>query len=206
MIWCRDSQIKIKYGPPGFKSPEIAHCTFDLLRASRLKVPARLSKEVIQCLTHGGVSSASLLSLFENQLKAELEEVIDLAEPHSLVKLYDFVSRAESVPNARLRREALGLSRALGYGEELDQSDYDVDADDGLGEQSMAWAPDLVSGLPSSIAETVMAFLAAGFHPWQNRLLFDKVAALLKMTMENVIVRYKVSVPLSAEGFAIPGE
>lgn len=235
-IWCRNSQIKIKYGPHRFNSPDPALCTFDLLRTSRLRIPARLSKEVMQCLTHGGVPQDALLTIFKNQLDEEFKLLSELSQAKSterdkgkgkqqkmdtnsahvlerlsanaLVKLYDFISRAENVPQARLRREASGLSRVLGYGDETDQTDYGYafdDADNDLGEQSTAWAPDLVSGLPSSLAETVMAFLASGFQPWDNLVLFDKLKASLKTKIESVVVRYKVGLPMSAEGFAIPG-
>lgn len=177
----------------------------------------------MQCLAHGGVQHTSLLNIFKNQLDEEFKVFDEFPSSakgttkaselenqfsNALVKLYDFVSRAESVPQSRLRREAVGLSRALGYGDNSNQTDYDYTLDDGaddIGEQSTAWAPDLVSGLPSSLAETVMAFLASGFRPWEHIVLYDKLKALLKMTIDTVVVRYKVGLPLSAEGFAIPG-
>ena len=198
--------MKIKYGPEGFRSPDIAHCTFDLLRASRLKRPAHLSKEVMQCLMHGGVSLNCLLRIFEAQLEAELEAVSEMDRQYAMLKVFDYVARAENVYQARIRREAGGLSRALGYGDDTDGSDNIVDADDGIGEQSTPWAPDLVSGLPSSIAETIMAFLAAGFHPHENNVLFAKLKAVVKMALERTVVRYKVCLHLSVEGFAVPGE
>jgi RNA-dependent RNA polymerase len=206
IVWCRRSQVKIKYGPEGFVSPDLAHCTFDLLRTSRLKRPAHLSKEIMQCLMHGGVSPESLLRIFRAQLDAELKDVSDMDCKYATLKVFDYVARSENVYQARIRREAIGLSRVLGYGDDSDGSDGIFDAEDGIGEQSTPWAPDLVSGLPSSLAETVMAFLAAGFHPDDNAVLFAKLKAVIKMAIEKAVLRYKVCLRLSVEGFAVPGE
>ena len=160
----------------------------------------------MQCLMHGGVDMKTLLRIFRVQLDAELEGVSNLDRQFATLKVFDYVARVENVYQARIRREAGGLSRALGYGIDSDGSDGVFDADDGIGEQSMPWAPDLVSGLPSSLAETIMAFLAAGFHPHENNVLFAKLKAVVKMAIERAVVRYKICLPLSVEGFAIPGE
>lgn len=154
---------------------------------------------------HGGVSPESLLRIFQAQLEAELKDVSDMDRQYATLKLFDYVARAENVYQARIRREAAGLSRALGFGDDCDGSDGIFDADDGIGEQSTPWAPDLVSGLPSSLAETVMAFLAAGFHPHDNAVLFLKLKAVVKMAIEKAVLRYKVCLRLSVEGFAVPG-
>lgn len=205
-IWCRDSQVKIKYGPTGFLSHDPSHLSLDLLRTSHLKMPARLSKEVMLCLTHGGVHANFLEEALVTELAAEFSGFSDWSSKGAMLKIWDNVARAENVLHARMRREALGASRALGYGERDDAADIVYEVDGGLGSASEAWAPDLISGLPSSLAETVMAFLASGFLPEENPVLHGKLTQVIKTVIRGFVERFKVPVQFSAEGFAIPGE
>ncbi|KAF8305208.1 hypothetical protein DL93DRAFT_2102154 [Clavulina sp. PMI_390] len=224
VLWCRRSQVKIKYGLEDQQaSPEIGHRTFDLLRSSKVTLPARLSEQIMQCLSHGGVPHEVLLRIFHQQVDSELrilDEYLPLSDSRFdqsdqaeikresfAIRLYDFVSGAESVPQARLRRQTLGLSRVLGLGEQEDQSDWTHaidDNDDDLGDQSTAWAPDLVSGQPSSLAETVLLLLEAGFYPWDTRILWKKLQQCVTTKVNSLTTKYKFHVPMSAEAFAIP--
>lgn len=158
------------------------------------------------CLTHGGVYANFLEEALVTELAAEFSGFSDWSSKGAILKIWDNVARAENVLHARMRREALGASRALGYGERDDAADIVYDVDGGLGSTSEAWAPDLISGLPSSLAETVMAFLASGFLPEENPVLHGKLTQVIKTVIRGFVERFKVPVQFSAEGFAIPGE
>ena len=179
-----------------------------MLRTPHLKLPARLSKEVMSCMGFGGVKSEVLESLFSEGLHTEYKKLADWEGDGAMVKLWDAVCDAEHVVGMRLRREAAGASRAFGYGE--DKGDETIAAlhlneDDEDGDRSVAWAPDLISGQPSALGETVLSLLEAGFQPQTNPVLAGKLIAIIGTAVNNFVERYKVGVPLSAEGFAVPG-
>ena len=156
----------------------------------------------------GGVKTEVLKALFSDGLHAEYRKLADWEGDGAMVRLWDAVSDAEHIIGMRLRREAAGASRAFGYGEEKGDETLNVlylDEDDESGEQSVPWAPDLISGQPSTLGEKVISLLEAGFRPQENPFLARKINFIIDSAVNKFVERYKVGVPLSAEGFAVPG-
>ena len=209
-LWCRPTQIKIRYGPDSFVSSEASQLTLDLLRCARPKMPAHLSKEVIACLAHGGVKPDALEKIFLASLKEQFEQLSTWEGPDALVKLWRAVFDVEHVLQGRLRRTTAGASRAWGFGEAANNIEaeltLDSDDDDDMSDRSVSSSPDPLSGLPSSLVEQILSFLQAGFHPEKTPILKKKLEILIKKAISEFVEKYHVSVPFSVEGFAIPGK
>lgn len=203
-LWIRESQTKILHGPGMQDEP--SQLTMDLIRPPHLRRPARLSKEVMACLSQGGVRSDAIKELFEAGLKAEYDALTTWEGENAMIKLWDTICSSGRVLYARLRREAAGASRAYGFGEDHDDDDaVDGIDNDAFSESSTPWWPDLVSGLPSGLEETVLAFLVSGFDPNTNPVLRQKIKAIVTTVIDRYVSKYHVGVPFSVEGFAVPG-
>lgn len=201
-IWYRDSQNKIN-----IPRPDRSQLTFDLVRPPHLKFPARLSSEITINLSHNGVGLEVIEKLFINGLKAEIAKMSDWEGEGAMSRLWQAVYEEGRTASARLRRLALGASRALGLVQRDDDDDGDVDEEllEEFVEQSVAWYADEVSGLPSTLSETIMKFLSAGFNPMTCPVLHDKLKNTIGTMIDNYRQKFKIGVPQSAEGFAVPG-
>lgn len=207
-LWCRPSQIKIRRGRH-FLTNEASQLTLDLLRYANPKQPAHLSKEVISCLAFGGVSADDLERIFLAALKEQYDQLATWDGPLAEIKLWVAVFELEHVLMGRLRRETAGASRVWGFGEDIGTTEaelsLDSDDEDDMSDRSVASSPDLLSGLPSSLAEQVLSYLAAGFRPGTSPLLKQSLEMLIKGVISQFVEKYRVAIPGSVEGFAVPG-
>ncbi|KAG7091934.1 hypothetical protein E1B28_008326 [Marasmius oreades] len=204
-IWLRQSQIKIRYSVKPDIDP--SHLTVDILRLSRVRSPARLSTEVIINLHHNGVPADVFKDIAEENLKAKIEPFFDFGVDEQDMtmaskRLWKTAEEAENVLNAVKARHDVTTVRFRGY------SEQDKDAD-GLQEangeaQSTAWWPDPCSGCPSSIAETIMDLLLAGFHPRNCTFLRDKIYRLAKKKIEIMCTKHNWHMAASATAYAVP--
>ncbi|KAK7042969.1 hypothetical protein VNI00_008706 [Paramarasmius palmivorus] len=204
----RGSQRKVRYPPSLAKDP--SHRIMDILRISRVRAPARLSVEVIVNLQHNGCPS----SYFTNLLKSNLEDAVNpiLAwdienDPAAMIKLWHTIEQAEHVLVARRARQFVTESRFRGYSERVNEES--LDDEDPLDEvnddqHSTAWWPDPNSGCPSSIAETVMELLVAGFTPQSCAFMRDKISRLVMSQINRKCTKYNFDVKMSAGAFAVP--
>ncbi|KAG6806732.1 hypothetical protein H0H93_002530, partial [Arthromyces matolae] len=124
--------------------------------------------------------------------------------------LWTKVERSGSVLYARRAREAAGEARARGLGgysnEDDDQDEDDVDAlryDIGQ-DRSKAWWADQISGCPSSLEETVLVLLDAGFRPQDSSILRDKLKQVVKTAVKTRTAKYKYDLAQSASAFVVP--
>lgn len=130
--------------------------------------------------------------------------------PDALVKLWHAVFDVEHALEGRLRRAISGASRAWGFGEAANNIEaelsLDSDDDDDMSDRSISPSPDPLSGFPSSLAEQVLSFLQAGFHPESTPILKKKLEILIKGAISDFVEKYHVAIPFSIKGFAIPGK
>lgn len=221
-VWLRPSQIKIKYSPHSphecIMPANIDPCklTLDLLRASRLRCPARLSTETITNFAENGVPFKRFQELFKLNLSERLDVLLgwnaqDRPEGEETMKLlFHALSREGGVMTSRLAREDGGTARVAGHvaddkDVEWDDED-DFDLDEALREQSSAWWEDPVSGCPSSLEETCMVLLSAGFEPRTCNVLRAKLSEVAKKVVKTFRTRYQFAVPMSCSAFIVPGE
>ncbi|KAI0372068.1 hypothetical protein BV20DRAFT_1065820 [Pilatotrama ljubarskyi] len=216
-VWLRPSQLKIKYTslplnecllPP---DSDPALLTIDVLRASRMHSPARLSIETITNLAENGVPHECFKELFKVNLQERLDALLQYKEPADMPLLWNAIAREGGVITARIVREAAGVARAAGY--VADDYDDDVEADDedgldgldkALREQSSAWWEDPISGLPSSLEETCLTLLESGFIPKTCPVLRAKLREVAKRVVTTFETRCKFSVPMSCSAFIVP--
>ncbi|KAJ7693978.1 RNA dependent RNA polymerase-domain-containing protein [Mycena rosella] len=184
----KPSQVKIEYSEEAQAHP--ANATVDILRFSRTKTPARISPE--DAYIAQGVDE--LLSWAKEGGKDK---------PEDMVLLWSAVEKSEGVYFARRVREAEGEARFRGLGERFadtqeEDDDEEPDSfDKVIHERSSAWWPDYISGCPSSLAETVMALLDAGFTPQSLPVLRDKLKQIVR-------TKIKYRSEQSASAFVVP--
>ncbi|KAF9229158.1 hypothetical protein BS17DRAFT_742893 [Gyrodon lividus] len=202
-VWLRPSQIKIKY-PMDQPYPD-AHMTIDVLRSSHLRTPSHLSAETIINLAENQVPHQVFVNLTKANLDAIVDSLLDWDGPHAMFKLWHSVARAGGVVSARIAREAAGEARMRGFlGRDVEQDDED-DLDGCIDSpQSAAWWADETSGCPSSLEETILTLLDAGFTPQECPLLAEKLKAVIKSQVDNYVQRYRLCVPMSCIAWIVP--
>jgi len=181
----------------------------DLLCPSHMKVPGRLSHEITVNLAENCVGHSVFTTLFKEGL-AEL--IGNLMKWDDTIELWKAVARKGSVLAARRAREAGGESRARGLGER-EADDIESDDEDGLQQmenaikqRSSAWWWDELSGCPSSLEETVMVLLDAGFKPTDCAVLREKLRKIVFTDIDHYTRKCKVNVPMSCTAFIVPGK
>jgi RNA-dependent RNA polymerase len=213
-VYLRDSQRKITY--PKLHDP--AHLTIDVLRTSHLTTPARLSYETIINLAENGVP----FHVFSGFLKLGVDAVLEglfswpedplplgAASHESMRTLHRNVNRAGAVTGAKLARLNISCARAKGYIWDHKQEDGDEDAEPLVDDlpRSTAWWPDYTSGQPSSLEETVLVLIEAGFHPLTEWVLQEKLRQVINTALNRFsISKPKMPVAESCSAFVVPGE
>ncbi|KAI6119808.1 RNA-dependent RNA polymerase, partial [Pisolithus croceorrhizus] len=173
-VWLWPSQIKITYlnSSPMPK----AWVTIDVLRSSHLCCPSCLSAEIIVNLADNGVPYEVFLGLIRENLDDIVDKLLAWDGPAAMLELWYHVAKAGGVVAARKAWEAAGEARMRGLSEK-DEEDEDEDDLESFGDspQSTAWWADELSGCPSSICETILVMLDAGFTPQDCPFLADKM-------------------------------
>ena len=213
IVRVRPSQVKIKY-PPGIPR-DPAMLIVDLLISSRLKTPVRLSHEVLVNLSENGVPFRVFSELFAAGLSEVVHGLMTWDDPF---ELWRAVAKKGAVMSTRRARDAGTESRARGYGEreadpEADEVEMDEDEDGlvipmaerALKVRSSAWWWDEVSGSPSSLEETVLVLLDAGFVPQTCSVLREKLEKVVESTIKTYQRKVRVEVPMSCTAFIVPG-
>ncbi|CAK5272930.1 unnamed protein product [Mycena citricolor] len=216
------SQVKIRLGAQSQRHR--ANTTLDILRFSRTKTPTRISPEVIINLEHNGVPASVFLGLQERYLAAGVDDLVFWARTDydgdnlDMFKLWSAVERSEGVHFARRVREDKGVARfrglTSGYRDEMEEQHEEDEDEDGdltgdrfdrvFHERSTAWWPDYISGCPSSLAETVMALLDAGFTPQSLPVLRDKLKQIALKKIKYRSHHFRYDVLQSASAFVVP--
>lgn len=206
-IQLRPSLIKIHY--PGPLDP--TQRTVDILRTSHARSPTRISVDVIINLSENGVGADALQVL----LKRTVDEIIqpllqwNLEDRTVLQELWLNFERSGSVLKSRRAREEVALARVSGHTErdtteEVQEDDEEAQVLEDAGEGSVEWWPDDISGCPSSLEETIMAFLDSGFHPSNCAMLREKISRVVAATISRVIENCYIDIPFSATAWIIP--
>ncbi|KAG6873624.1 hypothetical protein C0995_013555 [Termitomyces sp. Mi166 len=213
-VIARRSQVKIRY-PPGHHDPlDPTLRIIEILRLSYMRSPATISAETIINLSDNGVPS----EIFVNLLKANLEEVVAVLTtwdgPDAMYNLWTAVERAGAVLHSRRARAAVGEVRARGlsnYSNEDEDEDDDEDDEDVMKydvgqERSKAWWGDQISGCPSSLEETVLVLLDAGFRPQDSPIVREKLKQVVKGAVNRRTCKYRYELAQSAIAFVVPGD
>ncbi|KAI0711161.1 RNA dependent RNA polymerase-domain-containing protein [Cerioporus squamosus] len=229
-IWLRPSQTKIKYTnaplsecilPTG---TDPAKLTLDVLRASRLRCPAKLSTETITNFAENGVPFERFGELFQVNIKERLDALLDWDKSPSeagkpvdqekynaeMKLLWHALSKEGGVMPARLARASSGTARVAGHvaddreEEEWDDEDGLTQLDRAVEDRSSAWWEDPISGQPSSLEETCMVMLDSGFRPETNLLLRAKLKEVARKVVKTFRTRYRFTVPMSCSAFIVP--
>lgn len=173
-----------------------------------MRSPSHLAAETIVNFAENGVPHQVFIDLMKEGLDAIVDSLLDWDGPDAMFRLWYTVARSGAVVAARLAREAGGEARSRNFfAKDIDIEDDDEDDLDATidNPRSMAWWGDEVSGCPSSLEETVMVMLDAGFTPRDCRVLADKLHHILKTSVNNYVHRYRIEVPMSCMAWIVPG-
>ena len=180
-VWIRPSQKKITYDENVER--DRAHLVLDVLRRSQLKYPARLSTQIIVNLSQNGVSYDVFERLMNDGLQDIAMSLTQWSGQFAMQNLWASIAGVNgSVIRARMGREAAGSSRMMGfsYRDKDDEVPEDEDVMELTQASSKAWWADEISGCPSTLEETVMVLLDAGFEPQACPILAMKLKEVFK--------------------------
>ncbi|KAG5653736.1 hypothetical protein H0H81_010993 [Sphagnurus paluster] len=211
-LWLRPSQIKIKYPAGHHDHDDPSLRIIDLLRTSYMRSPGRVSAETIINLAENGVPHSVFVQLMQSNLAELVEGLTTWEGPDAMYNLWTNVERAGAVIFSRKARAAAGESRARGFGERTADEDDEEDSEDDDGmkleikleKRSAAWWTDQTSGCPSSLEETVMVLLDAGFTPQSSPILREKLKQVVATRIKNKTTTYRYDLPCSALAFVVP--
>ncbi|KAF9076729.1 RNA dependent RNA polymerase-domain-containing protein [Rhodocollybia butyracea] len=199
-VYIRPSTNKIQY-----TSLDPAQCIIDVLRSPHPRFQSKLSAETIINLAENGVSKKVFYALLDNTLDSLVLSLTTWKTSEDMENLWDTLSRLGGVFSARFARRRSGMARVKGYSER-DNEDHDEDALDEEEEeqQSTAWWGDEVSGQPSSLEETVMRFIDAGFKPDECAVMGKKLKKIIYSQIDQHAKNFRIEVPMSFTGFILP--
>lgn len=200
-IWIRDSQRKVYYG--GTQNHDRAQRIFDLVRLARITHPSGVSKQTILNMAYNGVPHDTFVDLMQESLQNLLKDLTDWEGEHSMKILHKAIGSAGHILYARLARSSSLDKRALGF----ISDDIDEDEVDGT---DVARTTDLVERIepsmcPTTLFESALAMLEAGFTPLESPLLEQKISYICKTVISSYLDSYHITVPLSAEAWIVPG-
>ena len=202
MIWIRDSQYKIKLGPPvGW---DRSHRIFDLVRLQRLTVPSSLYMQTIMNMSYNGVEDKVFSKLLEDGLRREIDPLITWTGQHASARLAKAVENAGGLMGTRLGRLVGSEARVYNYIRDEDKQD-DPDLSDDEGENKKLIERHVLSGFPISLHESTRELLQAGFHPLTSSIVREKMKNIVKVVMDQYMEQYHITVPQSVEAFIVPG-
>lgn len=181
--------------------------------------PAHLSVETIINLAENGVKTDALLDMLKLSFTHRADRLTTWDGPDGLFKLWNSVVKEGNVISARLARQEAGSARAKGYVYEDATDDWEDDESDitdpndprrkellqAMGERSVAWWEDPISGQPSSLEETCLVLLDSGFSPSSNPVLRAKLRQVAKKSIRSLVDKYRMAVSMSCSAFVIPG-
>jgi len=173
-----------------------------------MRSPSRLAAETIVNFAENGVPHQVFIDLMKEGLDAIVDALLDWDGPDAMFRLWHNVARTGAVVVARLARQAAGEARSKGFfvkdndTEPEDEDDLDAIIDN---PRSIAWWGDEISGCPSSLEETALVMIDAGFTPRDCPVLADKLRNILKSSVDNFVHSYKIEVPMSCIAWIIPG-
>ncbi|EMD32601.1 hypothetical protein CERSUDRAFT_126709 [Gelatoporia subvermispora B] len=199
-IWIRDSQRKIRHAEGGLTRSQLI---FDLVATPRLTFPSRLSKLTVLNLAHNQVPKDVFVKLLREGLEAEIAPLVNWSGPEAMRLLYDAVDQAGNVTAGRVRKIAVGLTRALGLSGRFEQDAAEAnDALENADTNIVLEGSDNIE--PFTIHESVIELLRAGFSPAQSQYLYDKLKMIVKLVVDRFVRDYRLPVAQSAEAFIVP--
>jgi RNA-dependent RNA polymerase len=165
----------------------------------------KISREIIINLSENGVPSGLFSDLLCQSLQDTVSSLLDWDGKDAMFRLWGAVAREGNVIASRIARESAWTARASGIHWQLGDQEDDSYDDESSSLHSVAWWGDEISGCPSSLEETVMAFLDSGFHPSSNAILSEKLCIVTKKAVKTCISKSRIKVPMSCRALIVPG-
>ncbi|KAG6844808.1 hypothetical protein H0H87_003474 [Tephrocybe sp. NHM501043] len=207
-VMLRPSQIKIRYPPSHHDPLDPTLRIIEILRPSLMRSPAGISAETIINLAENGVPPWVFVELMKANLREVVAGFTTWDGPDAMFNLWSQVERAGAVLHSRRAREAVGEARFRGLGVHYENDGDEADEDgmkfDICPERSTAWWADQTSGCPSSLEETVLVLLDAGFRPQNSPILRDKLKQVARTAVIHRTQKFRYELPQSTTAFVVP--
>lgn len=170
----------------------------------------KISKEIIINLSENGVSADIFINLLIQSLKDTASSLLLWDGPDAMTQLWATIFNQGNIGSSRIAKESSWTAKASGvrsYNDQdiADDDDDDDDEHDDSFFHSTAWWLDEISGCPSSLEETVLAFLDSGFHPSTNSILAAKLHEVAKTAIKYSTLKSRVKIPMSCRALIVPG-
>jgi len=171
-----------------------------------MKASVQISREIIINLSENGVLPEIFANLFYCSISETVSSLLSWDGQDGMAQLWATVFKEGNIMAARIARESSWTARA----HDIQLHDQEESSDDEVNDlssslHSTAWWGDDISGCPSSLEETVMAFLDTGFSPTSNSILAEKLHLVAKKAVKSSISKYRVTIPMSCSAFIVPG-
>jgi len=170
----------------------------------------KISREIIINLSENSVSTSIFVDLLIQSLNDITSLLLTWDGPDAMAQLWATVFKEGNIMSDRIARESSWTARASGVRSYNDSDDANDDDDEPDGDDSLlhsaAWWGDEISGCPSSIQETVLAFLDSGFHPSTNSILAARLHEVAKTAVKTSISKSRVKIPMSCRALIVPGK
>jgi RNA-dependent RNA polymerase len=183
----------------------------DLLRSSHMRSPGRLAIETIICLAENNVPHHVFETLLQDGVNQVVADLTTWDGKDAMYKLWRNVAKHGCVMSARMARQASGEARVRGLGDrdadgnELEDGEDLKEFANALIERSAAWWSDEISGCPSSLEETVLVLLDAGFVPQTCAVLKERLKVVMNTAISSYLKRCKLEVQMSCIALLVPG-
>ena len=154
----------------------------------------KISREIITNLSENGVPTSIFIDLFTQSLNDITSSLLAWDGPDAMAQLWATVFKNSHIMSGRMGRKASWTAKASGIRSHNDQDDINDDDEPNNDDSvlhSMAWWGDEISGCPSSLEETVLAFLDSGFHPSTNPILATRLHEVAKTAIKTSILKSK---------------
>jgi hypothetical protein len=168
----------------------------------------KISKEIIINLSENGVSTSIFIELLEQSIKDITLSFLSWDGSDAMAQLWATVFMEGNVMSGHIARKSSWTAKASGIKSYIDQDDANDDDepnDDDSLLHSIAWWGDEISGCPSSLKETVLAFLDTGFHPSTNSILATRLQEVAKTAVKSFLLKSRVKIPMSCSALIVPG-
>lgn len=186
-IWIRPSQNKISY-----RTPEPDQLILEVVGVNYLSAPARLGAEIVINLEYNGVPAEVFSSINQSNMQKIYDALTAWTGPGAMFKLGAWIFRQGRV--LAMRRNRLPYDTLDSEVNKIRNKAIQSNNDN----EPLEWFPDLVSGRPSTLYETAVTLIEAGFTPQNCPYLADQIGKVMQGQFDRCTGDKKLEVPMSA--------
>ncbi|CAG8711916.1 5481_t:CDS:2, partial [Acaulospora colombiana] len=188
-VWIRPSQRKIRGQKANANQRRL-----EVVRTTYLRTPHRINADLIINLAFNGVPPRVFSDLNQKNMQEKFDALTTWTGDRDMPKLCRYIERQGGVLPIRLSRlppEPTALKANNRFrerhtdlvGEAREEGDGDDDEEEGL----LNYFPNLISGQPATLNETVVRLIQSGFTPQGCPYLAELIRYILRKQLEECV-------------------